>query len=401
MALFAGDDGIEAGEELTYDYNFNWFTGVSQQTCHCGADNCRGALGKKADGFQRASPPVKGKDNAKGKTRATPKGKQASAKAKAKAPPKSRVTVKSKATVKGKVAVKTRVVARTTKITGPTKTGTTIAAKGKGAIRATVKKTALGIQRSVKASSNRVRRVTRKATPPPPEESASEEEVEDEEEEEEEEGEEDNEQAGNIEEDQEEVGEVEKAEAVEKGREQSDMEGLESIRVASSPGQAVLSDFARQRIRNRGGKPRVTKTYKVGKTIRAKYYKGKLGPRKKAIQDAITPLLASRSSSESATITLSTATRSYREIAPKPLSDAGASSSMSSTSGASASGRVGVRRSVRRSAAPNSAQNTVQAFEALVAGHPATLGQALNTVLATSVEPEGALPTGISVECTV
>ena len=62
MALFAGDDGIEAGEELTYDYNFNWFTGVSQQTCHCGADNCRGALGKKADGFQRASPPVKGKD---------------------------------------------------------------------------------------------------------------------------------------------------------------------------------------------------------------------------------------------------------------------------------------------------------------------------------------------------
>ena len=38
---------------------------------------------------------------------------------------------------------------------------------------------------------------------------------------------------------------------------------------------------------------------------------------------------------------------------------------MSSTSGASGSGRVGVRRSVRRSAAPNAAQNTVQAFEAL------------------------------------
>jgi len=56
------------------------------------------------------------------------------------------------------------------------------------------------------------------------------------------------------------------------------MEGLESICVESSPGQAVLSDSARQRIHNRGGKPHVTKTYKVGKTIRAKYYKGKLGP---------------------------------------------------------------------------------------------------------------------------
>ena len=140
--------------------------------------------------------------------------------------------------------------------------------------------------------------------------------------------------------------------------------------MASSPSQAVSSDFARQRIHNRCGKPRVTKTYKVRKKLRAKYYKGKLRPRKKAIQDAITPLIASLSSSESATITLATATRAYREIAPKPLSNAGASSSMSSTSGASACGRVGVRRSVRRSAAPNSAQNMVQAFEALVARHP-------------------------------
>jgi len=80
---------------------------------------------------------------------------------------------------------------------------------------------------------------------------------------------------------------------------------------------------------------------------------------------------------------------------------------MSSTSGASASGRVGVRRSVRRSAAPNSAQNTVQDFEALVSGYPARaqlLGQALNTVLTTPVEPEQALPTRIgllgSAECT-
>ncbi|KAH0607436.1 uncharacterized protein H6S33_002470 [Morchella sextelata] len=67
MALFAGDYGIEAGDELTYDYNFNWFTGVSQQACHCGAENCRGALGKRADGLQKKpEPPAKGK-NGKGK----------------------------------------------------------------------------------------------------------------------------------------------------------------------------------------------------------------------------------------------------------------------------------------------------------------------------------------------
>ncbi|KAL7272464.1 hypothetical protein RUND412_004718 [Rhizina undulata] len=56
MALFAGDRGVDAGEELTYDYNFNWFTGVSQQTCHCGAAKCRGALGKRADGHQKLAP---------------------------------------------------------------------------------------------------------------------------------------------------------------------------------------------------------------------------------------------------------------------------------------------------------------------------------------------------------
>lgn len=71
MALFAGDYGIEAGDELTYDYNFNWFTGVSQQACHCGAENCRGALGKRADGLQKKpEPPAKSK-GVKGKKKGT------------------------------------------------------------------------------------------------------------------------------------------------------------------------------------------------------------------------------------------------------------------------------------------------------------------------------------------
>jgi len=69
----------------------------------------------------------------------------------------------------------------TTRITESTKAGTTMTPKGKGAIRATVKKTAVGIQRSVKAGSNDVRRVARKAPPPPPEESTGEKEEQEEE----------------------------------------------------------------------------------------------------------------------------------------------------------------------------------------------------------------------------
>lgn len=47
MALFAGDNGIVTGEELTYDYNFNPFSVKNIQECRCGADNCRGVLGPK------------------------------------------------------------------------------------------------------------------------------------------------------------------------------------------------------------------------------------------------------------------------------------------------------------------------------------------------------------------
>ena len=47
MALFAGDNGIMTGEELTYDYNFNPFSVKNIQECRCGAVNCRGVLGPK------------------------------------------------------------------------------------------------------------------------------------------------------------------------------------------------------------------------------------------------------------------------------------------------------------------------------------------------------------------
>jgi len=61
MALFAGDRGIMTGEELSYDYNFEYvsisdsgaiwlimsspYSQKNVQQCRCGSDNCRGVLG--------------------------------------------------------------------------------------------------------------------------------------------------------------------------------------------------------------------------------------------------------------------------------------------------------------------------------------------------------------------
>ena len=45
MALFAGDNYIMTGEELTYDYNFDPFSAKNVQQCRCGSENCRGVLG--------------------------------------------------------------------------------------------------------------------------------------------------------------------------------------------------------------------------------------------------------------------------------------------------------------------------------------------------------------------
>lgn len=45
LALFAGDEPIMTGDELTYDYNFDPFSTKNIQKCRCGNDNCRGVLG--------------------------------------------------------------------------------------------------------------------------------------------------------------------------------------------------------------------------------------------------------------------------------------------------------------------------------------------------------------------
>ncbi|KAF2724661.1 SET domain-containing protein, partial [Polychaeton citri CBS 116435] len=52
MGVFAGEGGIMTGEELTYDYNFDNF-GDNMQQCFCGAQTCRGHLGKKLSAIEQ------------------------------------------------------------------------------------------------------------------------------------------------------------------------------------------------------------------------------------------------------------------------------------------------------------------------------------------------------------
>jgi hypothetical protein len=52
MGIFAGEEGVMTGEELTYDYNFDNF-GSSAQKCHCGASSCRGFLSKRLNAAEQ------------------------------------------------------------------------------------------------------------------------------------------------------------------------------------------------------------------------------------------------------------------------------------------------------------------------------------------------------------
>ncbi|OAX84099.1 hypothetical protein ACJ72_01535 [Emergomyces africanus] len=54
MALFAGENGIMTGEELTYDYNFDPYSQKNVQQCRCGAPTCRGVLGPKPKDWNKS-----------------------------------------------------------------------------------------------------------------------------------------------------------------------------------------------------------------------------------------------------------------------------------------------------------------------------------------------------------
>ncbi|KAL8710211.1 MAG: hypothetical protein Q9220_005142 [cf. Caloplaca sp. 1 TL-2023] len=58
MALFAGENGIMTGEELTYDYNFDPYSAKNVQQCRCGAPSCRGVLGPKPKEIRDALKPL-------------------------------------------------------------------------------------------------------------------------------------------------------------------------------------------------------------------------------------------------------------------------------------------------------------------------------------------------------
>jgi [histone H3]-lysine4 N-trimethyltransferase ASH1L len=331
MALFAGDDGIEAGDELTYDYNFNWFSGVSQQTCHCGADNCRGALGKKADGFQKkTSPPA-----AKGRGRAS-----ANIKAKSVAKTSSRLAISRK---KQEVKVK--------------------------AVRRGVKRPAARVQKSVIISpKRRTRRKPRSPVPPPVEESSSSDD------------EDEDEKSDDEEEDEEEMAPPKPVATVSKAKSSS-----------------KLSEFARQRIRNRGGRPRVTKTYKVNKTIRGRPVKGKIIA--KSITNRDTLRTIQKKAFEQALASASGYATTFRNLRSKGTSESSGPASKSvcddtasvSSSSTSTAISVRTRRSLRRSLVPantgsNSSSPSSSVMEEAVTVAAPILGQALNTVLAAGVD---------------
>lgn len=61
IGLFAGSQGIAAGTEITYDYNFAWFENSVPQQCRCGSTNCRGIISKRAsppNGANTSTPPI-------------------------------------------------------------------------------------------------------------------------------------------------------------------------------------------------------------------------------------------------------------------------------------------------------------------------------------------------------
>lgn len=52
IGIFATRD-LKAGEELTFDYQFERFGGKKQR-CYCGESNCRGYLGEKPNKVSEA-----------------------------------------------------------------------------------------------------------------------------------------------------------------------------------------------------------------------------------------------------------------------------------------------------------------------------------------------------------
>ncbi|KAK2743418.1 hypothetical protein FQN57_004883 [Myotisia sp. PD_48] len=57
IALFAGENGIMTGEELSYDYNFDPYSQKNVQQCFCGTPSCRGILGPRPKAPAKSNEP--------------------------------------------------------------------------------------------------------------------------------------------------------------------------------------------------------------------------------------------------------------------------------------------------------------------------------------------------------
>ncbi|KAI2639434.1 SET domain-containing protein [Xylaria nigripes] len=103
MALFAGDNDIMTGEELTYDYNFDPFSAKNVQKCLCGSPNCRGVLGPKP---KEVKPPKPSKEEVAKIARENSKGSKRKLKDAFGEPADAKASVAKKRKVKASVGIK-------------------------------------------------------------------------------------------------------------------------------------------------------------------------------------------------------------------------------------------------------------------------------------------------------
>ncbi|KAF3482342.1 histone-lysine N-methyltransferase [Arthroderma uncinatum] len=98
IALFAGDNGIMTGEELTYDYNFDPYSNKNVQECRCGTPSCRGVLGPRPKGKD-----PKANENSSSKKISTTKSTRAGTKRKSKGTANEPASKKQKTNKKSSV----------------------------------------------------------------------------------------------------------------------------------------------------------------------------------------------------------------------------------------------------------------------------------------------------------
>lgn len=187
MALFAGDRGVMTGEELSYDYNFEYvidhircstnttspYSQKNVQECRCGSEKCRGVLGPRPREKERKPEDRKttAKTGTKRKSRTDDSVPRATKRRKMLAPKsikkgvqkavtKARATVSRSTTKKTDVA-ETKPRGRARKQTKDTTTTTTTTARGRGRGRGRATTTIRGRKAATGTTQSRTSSTTR------------------------------------------------------------------------------------------------------------------------------------------------------------------------------------------------------------------------------------------------